>query len=296
MGERSGAVTEGRRTADPHWRAESQWLRFDTSPMQGARDGLEPAASSGAPALPAGQPPHTDAVHAAGVAHDLCNLLTLILGHAEIAKCDVSEGSPLFKALEEIIHAADMGATLSGRLLSSRVSHAAERRSACLNQAVRAMLSVVQHSLPSGVAVDMRLAPGLWPTRADEAALGQVAMNLFSNARDAMPCGGVLTVATENVCVGKPGEPDAGGPRPGEWVCLTVADTGVGMDAETARRAFEPYFTAKASGTGLGLAIVHGIVTEHGGWITVESAPGRGSVFCVFLPACAPRVPRLPSA
>jgi len=130
------------------------------------------------------------------------------------------------------------------------------------------------------------LAPNVQTIKGDEGNIEQVIMNLAVNARDSMPDGGKLTIGTGNVTLDEEackGIPEA---APGEYVCLTVADTGSGMDGETLRHIFEPFFTTKAEGkgTGLGLSVIYGIVRQHEGWIHVESTPGRGTVFRVYFP------------
>ncbi len=218
------------------------------------------------------------------VAHDLSSVLMLILGHAEMALGEAGEAGPLHTALEHIIHAADVGAALTGKLL--RAEEVSERKPLAggLNSIVRDALGMVSPILPPSVIARSQLDASLWPVAGDAVAIVQVVINLVDNAREAMPQGGTLTVSTENVLVGEKGWPGVPLARPGEWVCLTVSDTGIGMDAATLGHLFEPYFTAKAQGTGLGLALVQRVVRQHGGWIAVTSHTGSGSSFSVFLP------------
>ena len=234
-----------------------------------------------------------DAVGNRGVAHDLNNLLTLILGHAEMALGEGSVGAPLRKTLEHITHAADLGASLTRQWLHA--GHAGGSGSPMpggINAIVRNALDIFGSLLPPSLTVELRLEPALWSAPADPVAIEEMTINLLDNAREAMPHGGTLTVCTENVVMGDDGRPGAraaGAANAGQgaWVCLTVADTGVGMESATLQRLFQPNFTTKKGGTGLGLAVVDRIVEQHGGWVAVASEPGRGSAFKVFLPSCS---------
>ena len=137
------------------------------------------------------------------------------------------------------------------------------------------------------IAIHTELEPDPWTVRADAGNIEQVIMNLAVNARDAMPTGGQLTIKTENVTLDQEYCKVMPGTRPGRFMCLTIEDSGVGMDKETIKHIFEPFFTTKGVGigTGLGLSVVHGIVKQHQGWINVYSEPGQGSTFKVYLPA-----------
>src|SRR5690606_22461596 len=151
-----------------------------------------------------------------------------------------------------------------------------------LGSIIRAMAPAIEHVAGAGVGVRLQLSNELWPVRCDSAQLHQLVLNLVVNAREAMTDGGTLTIATINTHIPDP----AGGARlpPGEYVVLTVSDTGRGMSQETLARLFEPFFTTKEQGTGLGLATVHGIVQQFDGHVRVQSQPGRGSRFDVYLP------------
>ncbi|HPD17456.1 MAG TPA: HAMP domain-containing sensor histidine kinase [Planctomycetota bacterium] len=236
--------------------------------------------SFGTWALP-GDPSKPLPVH--GIAHDLGNLLSLILGYAEMALEGLGDGSPARHPLGQILHAAELGATLTRRL--ARGGGAACRTPSCadINYIARHALDLYRPLLPSTITLTLRLAPDLSPAVADPVAIEQVLINLLENARDAMPHGGTLAVAT---CNASPPQDEPLSPQTSRhWVCLTVSDTGMGMDEYTLSHAFDPYFTGKQGGTGLGLAIAQRIVAEHGGWITAASQPGQGSTFTVSLPA-----------
>jgi len=241
------------------------------------------------------------ALPARGVAHDLNNLLTLILGHAELALGD-PQPERHHSALEQIAQAAGLGASLTRRLLHADGEGERVPRPVSVNRVARNALDIFQPLLPPNILVKADLEPALWPVAADEVGLVEVLVNLLDNAREAMPNGGTLTVATENILVADgdrqaPGRPDCGleseirNPKSEmarACVCLTVADTGVGVQQGCLDRIFEPHFTTKRDGTGLGLAVARRIVEQHGGWIAVTSESGRGASFSVFLPACSP--------
>ncbi|MBM4037187.1 MAG: hypothetical protein FJ290_01620 [Planctomycetes bacterium] len=292
---------------------ESVCVAGDHEGEEGGPSGAPPGVLLGLPAgadapfpprafVPGGRQWVADPLAGRGVAHDLNNLLTLIAGHAEIALSTAGEGSALRTSLEQIVHAADIGASLAGQWLrAGREANVPLPREAALcaplaggrqcvpvvtgiNPIVRNALDIFQPLLPPDISLQLELAPGLWPAAADPVAIEEAIINLVDNAREAMPSGGTLTVSTENVVVGDGGWPGAPDARPGRWVCVTVADTGVGMDRSTLDHIFEPYFTAKPGGTGLGLPMVRRIAQEHGGWLAVTSESGRGTTAQVFLP------------
>ena len=222
---------------------------------------------------------------AGGIAHDFNNLLTVIKGNVELALHQLPPASPLRNDLDQIAHAASRAALLTRQLL-------AFSRKQVLKPAVLDLTEVVaeaERMLRRVIGEDLRFVTELAPTvsrvTADRGQIEQVLVNLVVNARDAMPAGGVLTVATGDVTF-SPAEAAARHIVPGPYVTLRVSDTGVGMDEATRSRIFEPFFTTKpiGRGTGLGLATVHGVVHQSGGFVTVESTPRVGSSFTVFLP------------
>jgi two-component system, cell cycle sensor histidine kinase and response regulator CckA len=237
---------------------------------------------------------------AGGVAHDFNNLLTVINGYSKLALGDLSEADPLRTHLEEIRAAGDRAAGLTQQLLAFSRKQIMQPKAVDLNQIVRSIGAMLRRLVAEDVELAFALAPGEVVTFADPHQIGQVVMNLALNGRDAMPAGGVLTVRTAVAPSVPPGEfPDA---RPGPYAVITVNDTGAGMDEATRSRVFEPFFTTKAvgKGTGLGLSMVQGIVVQSGGYVGVNSAPGRGTTFQVFLPLVAgpveaePDLPALP--
>ena len=228
---------------------------------------------------------------AGGVAHDFNNILTAILGFSEILLDDTPPGSDSRLDLEAIQKAAQHGASLSRQLLAFSRRQMLDLKILDLAEVVRDFERMIGRVLGEHIRWSAPADAGLWHVKADRGQLEQVLMNLAVNARDAMPDGGTLTIETRNATMpdGTPGRTQA---APGAYVRLSVRDTGVGMDADTQARIFEPFFTTKAPGrgTGLGLATVYGIVKQSGGVIDVESEPGQGATFHIFLPAVAEAV------
>ena len=220
---------------------------------------------------------------AGGVAHDFNNLLTTILGVSEMLLSGLAPGDPLAEDLASIRDAGRRAAALTRQLLAFSRKQRIEVRPLQLDEIVRAFAPMLSRLIGEDVKVRLDLAVGLPSVLADPAQVEQILMNLAVNGRDAMPGGGTLTIALapERVATAV-----AGGPAAGAYVRLSVADTGAGMSGETAARAFEPFFTTKprGKGTGLGLATVYGIVKQHGGFVAVETAPGKGARFEVLLP------------
>ena len=223
---------------------------------------------------------------AGGVAHDFNNVLTAILGFAWVAQEDTPGESPVGSALQEIIAATRRASDLTKRLLVFSRQQVLQPRSLALNDVVLNSERLLQRLIGEDVVLRSRLTDVPWKVRADPSQLEQVVMNLALNARDAMPYGGALTLEVTHVRVSADAPAGDAGVPAGEWVVLTVSDTGVGMDASTLTRVFEPFFTTKAPGhgTGLGLSTVYGIVTQSGGQVHVSSVLGRGTTFRVYLP------------
>jgi two-component system, cell cycle sensor histidine kinase and response regulator CckA len=227
---------------------------------------------------------------AGGVAHDFNNLLTVILGAGYLAERDPLLPPTSREHLESIREAAERASQLTSQLLAFARKQVFQLRVLDAGDVVREMQGMLRRLIGEDVELRTSLAPGLWPLRADRAQLEQVLVNLSVNGRDAMPGGGALTIETRNVTLG-PDDAARVGVAAGEWVRLAVSDTGVGMDESIKEHIFEPFFTTKGrAGTGLGLATCYGIVTQLGGTITVETAPGKGSTFTVLLPRVRERV------
>jgi PAS domain S-box-containing protein len=221
-----------------------------------------------------------------GIAHDFNNLLTVIKGYSYLAHAD-AEGNPAIReSVDQITKATARAASLVDQLLAFSRRQVLQPRVINLNDIVANLRKMLDRLIGEDVQIQTRLAPDLCTVKADPGQVEQVLMNLAANARDAMPAGGQLTVETTNVNLNRSSlGPDFNVP-PGAYVRLTVSDTGIGMDANTQARIFEPFFTTKppGRGTGLGLATVYGIVNQSGGHIGVDSQPGSGSTFRIYLP------------
>jgi PAS domain S-box-containing protein len=225
---------------------------------------------------------------AGGVAHDFNNLLTVILGGSERLRDDLAAGRAASREeVDQIQAAGERARDLTRQLLSFARRQDTALVPLDLNEVVRGSEALLRRIIGEDVEVGTSLDPGLWPILGDLGQLEQVIVNLAANARDAMPRGGRLTLATRNA----PASPGQG--PAGDRVELLVRDTGVGMSPEVKAHLFEPFFTTKelGRGTGLGLATVHGIVTQAGGEVRVESAPGAGTTFELSLPRATRAAP-----
>ena len=222
---------------------------------------------------------------AGGIAHDFNNLLTIILGRTRYALRLIGRNNPLSGDLDEIATAADRAAALTQQLLAFGRRQVLRPRVLDPNAVVTSTTGMLRRLIGQDIEIVVDLAPDLGHVRADPGQLEQVIINLAVNARDAMPGGGRLTIRTADVEVDESVDADHA-PVSGEYVLISVGDTGHGMDAETRSHIFEPFFTTKepGKGTGLGLATVHGIVGQSAGYVRVESTPGAGSTFAVYLP------------
>jgi PAS domain S-box-containing protein len=226
---------------------------------------------------------------AGGVAHDFNNLLTVILGECEITAMQQTLDSEVAQSLDSIKGAAVSAAALTKQLLAFSRRQVVSPRLLDLDDTIRGFSKILRRLVEESVQLDFQLTASPRPVRVDPAQIEQVLLNLVANARDAMPDGGRVTIATTPVMSNGHRPPVTSLP-PGAYVELSVSDTGTGMSREVQERLFEPFFTTKpvGSGTGLGLATVHGIVKQSGGHIGVRSAPGQGTTFTVHFPVASP--------
>jgi PAS domain S-box-containing protein len=223
---------------------------------------------------------------AGGIAHDFNNLLTVIMGRAHVLLRRVAAQDPLRRDLDLIRSTAERAAGLTQQILAFSRKQMLQARAVDVNAVLGGMEDMLRRLIGEDVELRLVRDPALGRVRADPSGIEQVVLNLAVNARDAMPEGGRLTIETTNVELDPRFVETHPGARPGPHVRLAVADTGRGMTPETLAHLFEPFFTTKepGKGTGLGLATVYGIVKQHDGYIEVESAPGRGARFAVYLP------------
>ena len=229
---------------------------------------------------------------AGGIAHDFNNILMGIQGYSSLVKSGFKSDSDVYKRLANIDEYVHSGAEMASQLLGfSQKSCQKPATNLNLNFLLK-MSAKMFGRTRKDIIIRQELEKDLWRTMVDEVQLKQVLMNLFVNAWQAMPGGGVITVRSENVAIGPRDIETKGLEQPGNFIKVSVADTGIGMDEEVLSRIFDPFFTTKArgQGTGLGLSTAFGIIKGHKGGFEVESFPGRGSVFMFYLPAVAKEV------
>ncbi len=223
---------------------------------------------------------------AGGIAHDLNNILAPVLMVPALLRGAIKTESDQ-KLLDMIEQGAQRGSSIVRQLLTFSRGSGGERVSVQLRHLVKEMVGIMRETFPRDIAIEESAARELWPVLGDPTQLHQVLMNLCVNARDAMPDGGILRLAAQNLELGPADVQPHPQAKPGRFVALSVADSGHGIPAEIVGRIFDPFFTTKppSKGTGLGLSTVLGIVRSHQGFITVASAPGQGTTFTIHLPA-----------
>ena len=222
-----------------------------------------------------------------GVAHDFNNLLGVIIGYAEFLQESLDPENDLRSSVDEILKAGKRAASLTRQLLAFSRQQVLDPKVLDVNVVVLDMDKMLRRLIGEDIELSTVLGPDLGRLKADQSQLEQVLLNLVVNARDAMPQGGKLLIDTQNMIMDEAFVRRYPYPvQPGPYVCLTVTDSGIGMDAETKARAFEPFFTTKekGKGTGLGLSTVYGVVKQSGGYIDIYSAPGAGTTFKIYLP------------
>jgi len=227
---------------------------------------------------------------AGGIAHDFNNLLMAIQGNASLMLFDLNQNHEHFVRLRNIEKLVESGARLTSQLLGYARKGRYEVRAIDLNQIVQYACETFNRTKKE-IRIQFQLDRHLAPIEADTGQVEQVLMNLLVNAADAMRGGGTVTIRTGNA-THEEMKGKLYNPKPGKYVLLSVSDTGVGMDVKTKERIFEPFFTTKemGRGTGLGLASTYGIIKGHGGFIDVDSQPGKGATFFIYLPASAKKV------
>jgi signal transduction histidine kinase/ActR/RegA family two-component response regulator len=315
----AGSFAEFRRTlhaAGTHPGADAVWIRRDGRQIQVRLGGRLVRDASGAVShldifaenvtekkrleaeLSQAQKMHAIGQLAGGVAHDFNNLLTVIIGHVGMMLSDAVDAESR-DSLEAVQGAAERAAALTKQLLAFSRRQMLRSETVDLNDVIRNLLGMLARVIKENI--ELAFVPGseLGSVKADRSEIERVLLNLAVNAQDAMPDGGCLTIETSNALPDSTlfSQPDDAGQR--EYVQLVVRDTGFGMDRETQARAFDPFFTTKEpnEGTGLGLSVVYGVVRQSGGYIRLESEPGAGTTFRIFLPRVAPEAasPRQPA-
>ena len=224
---------------------------------------------------------------AGGIAHDFNNILTTITGYAELMRQKMGEAHEMLRETDEISKAARRAAELTRQLLAFSRQQVLQSKVLDLNEVIIDMSRMVHRLIGEDIELVAEHGDGLGSVRADPGQIQQVIMNLAVNARDAMPGGGKLTILTENVTIEtQQNEGPLADVEPGDYVRLTLSDTGMGMSEAVRAQVFEPFFTTKekGKGTGLGLSTVYGIVRQSDGHIAVETVLGEGTKFFVYLP------------
>ncbi|GFO63238.1 PAS domain S-box protein [Geomonas paludis] len=229
---------------------------------------------------------------AGGVAHDFNNILTVILGFGQLLQHSLPKDDPMLEHMEQILDAADRATHLTKSLLAFSRKQVMVMQQVELNELTRRHAKFLVRIIGEDVTLKTAFSDEKLLVMADSGQLEQVLMNLATNARDAMPSGGELTIRTEVTTLDKEFHRQYGYGMPGRYALITVGDTGTGMDAETQQKIFEPFFTTKlpGRGTGLGMSIVYGIIKQHGGYITVFSQVGFGTTFSIYLPLITEKV------
>jgi two-component system cell cycle sensor histidine kinase/response regulator CckA len=224
---------------------------------------------------------------AGGIAHDFNNLLTIIQGYSDLLLASKTQRDPDYEDLRKILSTAEKGADLVRRILTFSRKVESNRRPMDLNDEVRQSTKLLERTIPKMIAIELHLADDLKRINADPGQIEQVLLNLAVNAQGAMPEGGTLTLETENITLDEEYCRTHLESEPGEYVMLSVSDTGYGIGKDIQEHIFEPFYTTKEAGegTGLGLAVVYGIITGHEGRILCYSEPGHGTTFKIYLPA-----------
>lgn len=223
---------------------------------------------------------------AGGMAHDFNNMLTAVIGYANVLLHELPKDGPITDKVVQINRAAERAARLTRQLLAFGRKEVLEMKALDLNPLISEFHQILKGLIGADIEVTAALDPAAGQVKGDAGRIEQILLNLAVNARDAMPNGGKLTLETANVVLDEDYLRTHAHVKPGRFVQISVSDTGIGMDSETRSKVFEPFFTTKekGKGTGLGLSTVFGIVRQHGGHIEMHSEPGRGATVRVYLP------------
>jgi PAS domain S-box-containing protein len=235
---------------------------------------------------------------AGGMAHDFNNLLGIIIGDLDTIDARLRDNADVTTLVQDATDAALRGADLTRNMLAFARRQALQPIELAVNAVIDDITRMLARILGEDVTIALDLSPAVWPVIADRGMLESCIVNLANNARDAMPRGGVLRIATANRSIDADGAAVQQTARRGEYVMIEVADTGAGMSPEVLSRVFEPFFTTKATAqhSGLGLSMVFGFISQSGGHITVDSEPGSGTTLRLFLPRAAAAATVMPSA
>jgi len=234
---------------------------------------------------------------AGGIAHDFNNILQAIFGYTQILLMGKEPSNPDYEKLEAIEKSAERASDLTKRLLIFSRKVESKLRPVDLNNEIEQVSQMLERTIPKMINIELHLSEDIKIINADPAQIEQIMMNLGVNARDAMPNGGRLMFETENMILDEEYCKTHSGSKPGQYVKLSISDTGQGMDKETLRHIFEPFYTTKETGkgTGLGLAMVYGIVKSHSGYIMCYSEPGEGTIFKIYFPIIEKEAERVES-
>jgi hypothetical protein len=227
---------------------------------------------------------------AGGIAHDFNNILSTIIGYGHLLRKTSNKKDPAKQYLDNLLSTAERATSLTRSLLAFSRKQTIDPQPVSLNEIVMNVEKIIVQLLDKNISCKVELAKEDITILSDPGQIEQVIMNLVTNARDAMPHGGVLTITTSTMYLDKEFFTPYKNGKSGLYAMLSVADTGIGMDEEIKKRIFDPFFTTKevGKGTGLGLSIVYGIISQHNGYITVDSRPGEGTTFKIYLPLYTP--------
>jgi len=229
---------------------------------------------------------------AGGIAHDFNNILTALMGYASIMQMKMDESNPLRPYTDQIISASEKAADLTRSLLTFSRRQPVILAPLEINSTIKATKKLLKRLLTEDIEMRTSLTKDDAVVMADRSQMDQILFNLVTNARDAMPKGGTLAIETDIADIGIVFIRVHGFGEPGRYVRISISDTGTGIDEAIREKIFDPFFTTKeiGKGTGLGLATVYGIIKQHGGYITVESEPGHGTTFRIYLPAVRTKI------